>query len=135
MAVVQFDAGAFRAIYPQFAPERITDAQLQHAFHIACLLWDNTDRSRVPVEERALQLNMLACHLATLALWGASGQSGPVSSQTAGTSNLSLTFQVPQQTGKAYYAQTPCGQSFWAATLKYRAGGKYYAPHIVHPWG
>jgi len=135
MAVVQFDVNAFREVYPQFKQDIITDAQLDHTFKIACLLWNNTERSRVPLDERALHLDLLVCHLATLALWGASGQSGPVSSQTAGTSNLALTFQVPQKPGREFFALTPCGNSFWAATLTYRAGGKYYAPNIVHPWG
>ena len=135
MALVQFAPRLFRRVYPRFKRTVVTDAQLEHAFKIACLLWDNTEKSRVPVEERALHLDLLVCHLATLALWGASGQSGPVSSQTAGTSSLSLSFQLPQRAGREFFLQTPCGNSFWAATLKYRAGGKYYAPNVAHPWG
>jgi hypothetical protein len=136
MAVVVFDIAAFREAYPQFTVERITGPQLQEAFNVACLLWNNTDASTVPVEERSTQLNLLVCHLATLALWGAKGQAGPVSSESAGTSSLSVSFQIPQQIGRKFYAQTPCGNAFWQATLQYRAGGKYYPPaNNFHPWG
>jgi hypothetical protein len=136
MAAVIFDPAEFRLVYPQFTADRISDAQLQRAFDTACLLWGNPDESTIPETERAILLDLLTCHLATLALWGAGGQAGPVTAQSASTSGLNLSFQIPQTMGRAYYGQTPCGQSFWAATLKYRIGGKYYPPRIApHPWG
>ena len=134
--IVEFNPFEFREIYPQWANrDEFTDAKLCFVFSVACTIWGNTERSSAPVDERKLHLYLLACHLLTMAQWGANGLSGPVSSQTAGTSSLSLSFQVPQKLGREWFLLTPCGASFWQATLKYRVGGKYYAPDIYHPWG
>ena len=77
MAVVEFDPAAFREAYPRFTAELISDAQLQQAFDLACLLLDNTDASLVPYDPehgiliRRTLLWLLVCHLATMALWPA----------------------------------------------------------------
>lgn len=122
MAVVVFDPQEFREAYPRFFDPKtgqplLTDAQLRQAFDVACLLLDNTNSSPVPYDPahgimiRKTLLYLLVCHLATLALWPM-GQAGPVASATEGT--VSISFSVPQDTGKAFYAQTPCGQTFLA---------------------
>ena len=105
MAVVEFEPAAFREAYPRFTAELISDAQLQQAFDLACLLLDNTDASL----------------------------SGPLSSATEGS--VSVSFSIPQNIGKAFYSQTPCGQAFWQAVQPYAAGGRYYAVRHWHPWG
>lgn len=143
MAVVVFDPAEFLAAYPKFtnpvtgAPF-LTDAQLRQAFDVACLLLDNTNSSPVPYDPdhgvmiRKTLLYLLVCHLGTLALWPL-GQSGPTSSATEGS--VSVSFSVPTTTGKAFYNQTPCGQTFWLAVSPYVAGGRYYAARHYHPWG
>lgn len=45
MAVVVFDPAYFVELYPQFKGV-LTDAQLQQAFDVACLMW--TTRTRAP---------------------------------------------------------------------------------------
>ena len=138
MAVVVFDAVAFRESYPQFTEELLTDAQLQQAFSVACLIVDNTDQSYVPYDPdnnilvRETLLYLLVCHLATLALWPI-GQAGPQSNATQGS--VSVGFAIPQWPNGQYFNQTPCGQTFWTIAQRYLAGGRYYAAKVVHPWG
>lgn len=143
MGVVVFDPQAFLAAYPRFADPAtgeglLTDAQLQQAFDAACLLLDNTDASPVPYDPangvlvRRTLLYLLVCHLATPTLWPL-GQSGPLSNAAEGS--VSVGFVVPQNAGKAFYNQTPCGQAFWQAVQPYAAGGRYYAAKQYHPWG
>ena len=141
MAVVVFDPEAFLAAYPRFAPGGATllkDSQLRQAFDVACLLLDNTDASPVPYDpERGILIRqtllwLIVCHLATLALWPM-GQSGPVSSATEGS--VSTSFSLPQNTGRAFWSQTPCGQTFWQAVQPYVVGGRYFGVRHYHPWG
>ncbi|WP_288229562.1 DUF4054 domain-containing protein [uncultured Desulfovibrio sp.] len=141
MAVVVFDPQVFLEAYPQFAPGGVpllTDAQLRQAFEVACLLLDNSDASPVPYDSekgiliRKTLLWLIVCHLATLALWPV-GQSGPMSNATEGS--VSVGFSLPQTTGKAFWNQTPCGQTFWQAVQPYVVGGRYYAVSHYHPWG
>lgn len=142
MAVVIFEPEAFLEAYPQFtAPDGkglLTDAQLQQAFDVGCLLVDNTDQSIIPYDPekgvmvRKTLLWLVVCHLATMALWPA-GQAGPMTSATEGS--VSVGFSAPPSQGKAYWSQTPCGQAFWQAVQRYVAGGRYYAVKHHHPWG
>lgn len=136
MAVVEFDPAAFREAYPRF--DALTDAQLQQAFDVACLVLDNTDASPVPYDParsifiRRTLLWLLVCHLATMALWQP-GQSGPLASATEGS--VSVSFSIPQGAGKSFYTQTPCGQAYWQAIQPYVVGGRYYPARHCHPWG
>lgn len=138
MAVVEFDPSVFRELYPRFTSEIITDSQLNQAFSVACLMLDNSDSSVVPYDPqsgvlvRQTMLNLLVCHIATLALWPP-GQSGPVSSSTEGS--VSVSFALPQSRNGEYFCQTPCGQAYWTAIQAYIRGGRYYPVHNVHPWG
>ena len=81
---------------------------------------------------RQTLLWLIVCHLATLALWPM-GQSGPVSSATEGS--VSTSFSLPQNTGRAFWSQTPCGQTFWQAVQPYVVGGRYFGVRHYHPWG
>ena len=123
MSVVTFDVTAFRAAYPQFS--KVTDAQLNNFFSIACLILDNTDSSPVAdTTERSVLLNLLVCHFSTLYLRGS--LSGALSSASEGS--VSTGFTPPPFTHQNWwYLQTPCGAAYWQATLKYRSGGRYFA--------
>lgn len=138
MAVVAFDPAAFRELYPQFTEAIITDGQLAQAFNVACLLLDNSDASPVPYDPttgvltRQTLLNLLVCHLATLALWPW-GQNGPVASSSEGS--VSVSFGLPNRTDGAFFRQTPCGQAYWQAIQAYIRGGRYYPVTHFHPWG
>lgn len=137
MAVVVFDPAYFVEQYPQFKGV-LTDAQLQQAFDVACLMLDNTNQSPIPYDPekgvviRCTLLNLLVCHLATRALWQ-SGQAGTVSTATEGS--VSVGFSLPTKTDGEYFKSTPCGQTFWQAVRPYLSGGRYYAIRHYHPWG
>ena len=137
MAVVVFDPAEWLEAYPQFQG-LLTNAQLNQAFGIACLMLDNTDASPVPydpdngIETRKILLWLLVCHLAALALRPVN-QSGPMTSATEGS--VSVGFQVPTALNGQYFQQTPCGQSYWQAIKKYVVGGRYYDICHFHPWG
>lgn len=125
MAVVVFDPITFRAMYPQF--DKLTNAQLQQAFNVACLLLDNTEASRVPYvpgvnTERETLLYLLTCHLCELALRG-NGVVGNLATAAEGSVNTS--FSLPQALNAAWFSQSQCGMTYWTATLKYRQG-RYY---------
>ena len=138
MALVEFVPSGFRELYPQFTTDRISDAQLMQAFNTACLLLDNSASSPVPYEPaaavftRQTLLNLLVCHLATLALWP-QGQNGPVSSSSEGS--VSVSFSIPARPEGAFFRQTPCGQTYWQAIQPYIRGGRYHAVTQYHPWG
>lgn len=137
MAVVVFDPQEWLNNYPRFAG-LLTNAQLQNAFNLACLLLDNTDSSPVPynpqsgIMDRQILLSMLVCHLATLALRPL-GQAGPISNSSEG--DVSVAFQLPTKANGQWYQQTSCGQAYWQAIQKYLVGGRYYAACSYHPWG
>ena len=140
MAIVTFSPDDFRQDFPQFAnPEMFSDKMLLRAFNAAETLLDNTEASPVPYDPhkniliRETLLHYLTCHLLTLAGWAANGQSGPMTNVSEGS--VSVGFATAQATGKNYYLQTPCGQTFWQMSLPYRMGGRYYAAPQHHPWG
>jgi hypothetical protein len=141
VAIVVFDPAEFRARFPQFTPEAVSDEQLTYVFDAATLLLDNSDNSPVPYDPakgqnaRKTLLYMLVCHLTTLGLRGQAGQSGPVAS--AGEGSVSVSFAVPAMTGKAsdWYQQTPCGQNYWQAVRRYMTGGRYYPGRHCRHWG
>ena len=120
MAIVTFDHAAFVARYPQFAA--VAPASLQAYFDEAGLYLNNTDASIVSdVVERGLLLNMLAAHIATLnaAIAAGGGLVGRVTTATEGSVTVAVDFGAVSNT-QAWYAQTPHGANYWAATAKYR---------------
>ncbi|MEG2172370.1 MAG: DUF4054 domain-containing protein [Desulfovibrionaceae bacterium] len=125
MAAVVLDIPTFRGIYPQF--EALSDAQVNNAFNVACLLLDNTDVSIVPYvpgvnTEREVLLYLLTCHLCELAL-RASGVVGTITAAAQGSVNAS--FTMPPVPNAQWFSQTQCGLTYWQATLKFRQG-RYY---------
>lgn len=137
MAVVAFDSQAWLEVYPEFKG-KITDAQLQFCFDLACQILDNTDASPVPydpdkgIETRRILLWLLVCHIAALALRPV-GQAGTLTSATQGS--VSTGFQLPNFLNGQYFNQTPCGQSYWQTVKKFIIGGRYYDIKKFHPWG
>lgn len=135
MAIVVFDPASFRVAYPQFA-DTLTwpDERLGEAFSQAELILDNSAASIVPydpdkgITERATLFNLLVCHICTL--WERGDVVGTVSSASEGSVNAG--FTVPQIKNAEWFLQTPCGFSYWQATLKYRLGGRTYRAHISH---
>lgn len=137
--VVTFSAAEFRAKFPKFTTAIISDAELENAFDIACLIVDNTNSSVVPYDPdngvviRKTLLYLLVCHLATLALWPL-GQNGPIASASQGS--VSTSFSLPQGgTSGDWFKLTPCGQTFWQISAPFRMGLISGETRHFHPWG
>lgn len=122
MAQVVFVPADFKAAYPAFA--NVADAALQNYFDIACLYLSNDDCSRVQdLTKRQALLYMLTAHVAQLSgalnPGGVPGPVGRVSSATEGS--VSASFDYPMSPGSEWYALTPWGAMFWAATAYLRS--------------
>lgn len=140
--IVEWDEVAFLEVYPQFVG-KISQAQFDALWMMACTLVDNTAQAIIPYDPdsemytRQVILWAVMCHLATMSLWGISGQSGPMTSGSEGS--VSASFQLPILPGNgvtsAWYNQTPCGRSAWMLLRRYSLGGRYYAYRECHPYG
>ena len=128
MPIVIFDPAGFREARPQLAT--LSDAQLLAAFDTACLILSNSERSPVPydpnagVNDRKILLDLLTCHVATLALRG-DGAVGALASATEGS--VRAEFHPPDVAGAEWFSLTPCGFAYWQAIAGYRFGGRWYA--------
>lgn len=126
MAVVTFDHAEFKEIYPQFA--NFSDERLTFYFDMACVLVDNTERSRIPynppeVNTRKIILYALVCHFAELFLRGG-GVVGALTSATEGS--VSTGFSMPVNPNSAWYNQTQCGAFAYQLLLQFMLGGRAY---------
>lgn len=136
--VVTFDYAIWAARFPSLAAN--VDAPLANAYFAeAQLFCDNTPCSPVRnLTIRAVLLNLLVAHLAMLntpvdaaSSGGSSGGStsgpspapsplvGRITSATEGSVSVSTQFDVPPGSAQ-WFAQTPYGAEFWAATAAYR---------------
>ena len=140
--VVVWDQADFQTYYPQFS-ENITAEQFTALWEMANTLVNNTATSPIPYDPdngiyvRKIVLYAVVCHLATMSLWGASGQSGPVTSASEGS--VSVSFQIPTLPGGGvtaqWYNQTPCGRTAWMFLRRLSLGGRYYGAPNFHPYG
>lgn len=126
MAVVAFDPNEFRAANPQFV--EYMDEQLQFAFDVACLVVDNSGRSKVPysppkVTARKTILYLLVCHLCELNIRGG-GTVGTMTSASEGS--VSASFAAPTNPNAQWFNQTQCGATAWQLLMPYLLGGRLY---------
>lgn len=126
--VVTFDAARFIVRFPQFAAYNAANpAGLQMFFDEATLILNNTATSRVQdVTQRAMLLNLLTAHIATLGgvltvagPGSTAGQVGRVSSGAEGSVSVSLDMGAVYGT-KAYFMQTQWGAQYWQMTSQWR---------------
>lgn len=135
--VVTFDYALWAARFPSLAAN--VDGPLADAYFAeAQLFCDNTACSLVRnLTIRAVLLNLLVAHLAMLNMpigatsgcstgGTAAGPSpgpsplvGRIASATEGSVSVSTQFDVPPGSAQ-WFAQTPYGAEFWAATAAYR---------------
>lgn len=137
--VVTFSYPRWAARYPEFSG--VSEATAQAYFDEAGLYCDNTPCSIVAdLGERAILLNMVTAHIASLnapVSAGGSGSSlvGRISSASEGS--VSVQAQMDLSPGSAqWYGQTKYGIAYWQATAKYRT--MTYVPGPVppvNPWG
>jgi hypothetical protein len=122
-AVASFNYAAWIARYPEFAS--VSSGQATMLFSEATLYLANDGSG--PVADAGQQLtllNMLTAHIAALYV-GVSGQPpsglvGRINSATEGS--VSASAEMPALPGSAaWFAQTPYGMSFYAATAPYRS--------------
>lgn len=142
MSVVVFNYSLWAATYPALAA-KVPEPLATRYFAQATLYLDNTDCSLVEdVDQRAVLLDMLVAHIASLngaSAAGAQGLVGRISSVTEGSVTISTDYSVSAGS-EAWYVQTPYGAQFWAATVGYRSG--FYVPgqqplvdRWAGPWG
>jgi hypothetical protein len=123
MASVTFDSAAFIVRYPEFAS--VDSARLQAFFDEATLYLSNSDDSPVSnVTRRAVLLNMLAAHIASLSgVFEADGRplpAGRVSQASQGSVSVSFEGVPPTPGTGPWFQQTQYGSSFWQATSNLR---------------
>ena len=137
--VVTFDPGTFQSAYPAF--REASPIVLTEYFNQACLILNNTPQSVVcDLERRATLLNLLTAHIAALAARAAQGGQaggivGRINQATQGS--VSVGADLPIQQSAAWYAQTPYGMTYWAATANLRTFRYNAAPPYVFgplPW-
>lgn len=125
MAVVVFDAVAFKVRYVEFSA--VSDAFLQACFNEAGLYLSNTDCSIVQdVTRREMLLWMLTAHIAYLSgalnpggVGGGPLPVGRTSSATEGSVSVSFDYGVP---GTAvWFSQSQWGVAYFQATLSLRS--------------
>lgn len=137
MTIVSFDYAAFVTRYPEFST---LDAGLAAAYFAeAGIYLDNTDCSPVQdVTVRALLLNMLVAHIATInapVAAGGSGSSlvGRISSASEGTVSVATEYSSDTSNVTAWLNQTKYGAAYVAATARFRRF--FYAPGRSHAAG
>jgi hypothetical protein len=119
MAVVSFDVDVFKVRFAEFAG--VQDALLGLYFIEACQYLNNTDDSLVSdIVQRAILLNYLVAHIASLSAATASGgMVGRISSASEGSVSASADMG-PVSGSQAWYVQTQYGAQYWAMTARYR---------------
>ncbi len=125
---VVFDPASFVQRFPQFAAYNAANpAGLQMLFDEAALLCKNDYTSLVKdLGERAILLNLITAHIATLngiteptGAGSTAKQVGRVSSATQGSESASLDMGAVHGSA-AWWMQTQYGASYWQMSAKYR---------------
>lgn len=137
--VVVFDYAAWAVRYPVLA-QAVAQDQAQACFDQATLYLANTPAGPVrDLARRAMLLGLLVAHIATLELpqaqGGQAGLVGRVASATQGSVTVSIAYATLAERA-AWFAQTPYGAAFWAATRGLRQAR--YVPDMRRrrpPWG
>lgn len=120
--IVAFDPAAFKAAFPSFAS--VPDSVITGNFNLATLYLNNSYCSVVQDEPtRAQLLNLATAHVTAL-LNGVNGQPasgtvGRISNATQGSVSVQMEFKTDSEAA-SFWAQTPWGAAFWAATAVYR---------------
>lgn len=119
MGVVVFNLQGFRARYRELA--ETADDLLQAYFDEATIYLSNTECSLVrDLTKRALLLNMLVAHIASMNSEGSSPLVGRINSATEGS--VSVTTDMGAVSGSAaWFMQTKYGAAYWQATVSLRS--------------
>ena len=133
MAVVTFDATAFKVRYPLFAV--VSDALLSACFDDAGLYLSNTDTSPVQnTTTRQSLLWMLTAHIAYLGGALRANQPMPVGrTSQAAEGSVSASFEYMQLTPGTgpWFNQTQWGAAFWQATSNLRGFRYVCRPTVI----
>ena len=134
MAVVTFDATAFKVRYPLFSA--VSDSLLSACFDESGLYLSNTDTSPVQnYEKRQSLLWMLTAHIAflggALAVGGQPQPVGRVASAGEGSVNASFDYVTATPGSGAWFNQTQWGAAFWQATSNLRSFRYASRPTVI----
>ncbi len=124
MGVAVFSYALWAARYPALAP-KVAEPLAQSYFDEAGALYLlNNDCSIVEdVPTRLILLNMLVAHIAAIngaTATGEAGLVGRISTATEGSVTIAAEYNAAPGT-EQWYAQTPYGAQYWAATVGYRS--------------
>jgi hypothetical protein len=126
--IVVFSFAAWSARYPEFSAVSVPAAQAY--FDEATLYLNNTPSSRVSdVVQRALILNMITAHIASLAGQASSPDGslvGRITSASEGSVSVGTEYKAPESA--AWWVQTPYGSSAWSAMAPLRTMRWFPAP-------
>ncbi|MDY3115978.1 MAG: DUF4054 domain-containing protein [Sutterella sp.] len=121
-----FDIAEFRERYPGLTEAKISDGALNGCWDdVKALLADEEGNFPYPPSKIKPILFAALCHMATLAT-NDRDQPGRITSATEGSVSVSFeALQIKSETGQ-WWQQTKCGALFWALTLPYRSGLRFY---------
>lgn len=128
--------------YPKLVAGGVTEPLATLLFVEAQLFLNNGPCSIVTdIPTRTLLLYMIVAHLAATQGPAASGAVGRLSSASEGSVSTGFDYGAVSRS-EAYWAQSPYGAEFWAATLRYRtaryvpAAGRYLGTSFYgrRPW-
>lgn len=135
MTSATFNWSVWSARYAELVAGGVKEPLATSLFDEAGLYLNNGPCSVVQdIPTRTILLNMITAHLAALHLQSAASASnggvgavGRVASVTQGSVSMSLDYGTIAQ-GEAFWAQTPYGSAWWAATAQYRTAR--YLPNM-----
>jgi hypothetical protein len=129
---VVFDFTTWATRYPEFS-ETVSDPNLAALYFAEAQLYlDNGQCATIPTDVRALLLNMLVAHIASLNVGingsPASGLVGRINQATQGSVSVSADMGTAGSStnSAAWLQQTKYGAAFLQACAAYRLGGYYY---------
>lgn len=125
---VAFDYDQWIAAFPALAT--VLEAQANAAWDLAGLIWpnDGTGPANTEAEQRAL-MGYLTAHVVQIDRTSSTGgMTGRVTSASQGSVSASVESFGPMNLSRAWLSQTPYGQAFLVATMKYRGARWYGAP-------
>ena len=141
--VVQFDYGAWSALYPELAAG-VSQPQAQQYFNLATAIHRNDGGGPVndPVQQLSL-LNMVTAHIAALFAPPTAGQQpnnlvGRINSASQGSVSVQAAYSNNVSEQQAWFIQTKYGAMYWAAAAPFRT--MRYVPSVcrrgvVGPYG
>jgi len=126
MAVIEFDAAAFRALFPELDCNNFTNAQIEAFWITATAYVSDCNYGWLNGPRRALAINYMAAHLAALqALVRAGETPGLVNAATIDKISVTLTVAPQPNQWQWWLGLNPYGMNLLALLQVNSVGGWY----------